>query len=61
VKATEFEEKFWAVEGVRIVLRTDPNNEVGDYTYKNGADASWRDSELGQKRIEKTLAPFHTR
>jgi hypothetical protein len=56
MKATDFEEKVWAIEGIRIVLRTDPGTEVKDYDYKNGADESWRITELGTKRIEKCIS-----
>lgn len=55
MKAAEFEEKVWAIEGIRIVLRTDPKKEVGDYNYKKSADESWRVTELGEKRIEKCI------
>ena len=55
MKATEFEEKVWAIEGVRIVLRTAPDTEVKDDDCKNGADESWRITELGTKRIEKSI------
>lgn len=51
MKASDFEEKVWAVEGIRIVLRTDPNTEVKDYDKKNAADASLRITELLEKRI----------
>ncbi|NQD96564.1 hypothetical protein HP532_28305 [Pseudomonas sp. CrR25] len=55
MKASEFEEKVWAVEGIRIVLRTDPNTEVADYDYKKAADESWRVTELVDKRIAKHI------
>jgi hypothetical protein len=55
MKAVDFEDKVWAIEGIRIVLRTDPNTEVDDYDYKNSADESWRITELGTKRIEKSI------
>jgi hypothetical protein len=55
MKAGDFEEKVWTIEGIRIVLRTAPDTEVGDYDYKKGADESWRITELGTKRIEKCI------
>lgn len=55
MKASDFEEKVWAVEGIRIVLRTDQNTDVGEYSYKKAADESWRITELGTKRIEKSI------
>lgn len=53
MNASEFEAAVWAIEGIRIVLRTDPKTEVGDYKYKNAADESWRITELVEKRIAK--------
>lgn len=55
IKASDFEEKVWAVEGVRVILRTDPNTLVKDYGYKNSADETWRVTELIEKRIEKCV------
>lgn len=55
MKASDFEAKVWAVEGIRVVLRTDGNTEVGEYIYKKAADESWRITELGVKRIEKSI------
>jgi hypothetical protein len=55
MKVSDFEEKVWAIEGVRVVLRIAPNTEVGDYNYKKAADESWRITELGVKRIEKSI------
>ncbi|MDR0458257.1 MAG: hypothetical protein LBH10_04410 [Burkholderiaceae bacterium] len=53
MKVREFEEKVWAIEGVRIVLRVDQNTEVGDYPYERAADETWRITELMEKRILK--------
>ena len=55
MNAGDFEEKVWAVEGIRVVLRTDSKTEVGDYDYKKAADESWRITELGEKRIQKSI------
>jgi hypothetical protein len=35
VKASDFEDKVWEVEGIRIVLRCPENQEVDDYDYTN--------------------------
>lgn len=51
MKAIEFEEQVWAIEGIRIVLRTHPNTEVKDYGKKNAADEGLRITELLEKRI----------
>lgn len=51
MKVSEFEEKVWAIEGIRIVLRVDQNTEVNNYDFKNAADESWRINELLENRI----------
>jgi hypothetical protein len=35
MKASDFEDKVWEVEGIRIVLRCPENQEVDDYGYTN--------------------------
>ena len=35
MKASEFEDKVWEVEGIRIVLRCPENQEIGNYDYTN--------------------------
>ena len=35
MNAKEFEDRVWAVEGIRIVLRCDATQEVGSYDYTN--------------------------
>lgn len=55
MKAIDFEKYFWATENIRIVLRADPNTEVGDYSYKNAANEILTITELGGKRITKCI------
>ncbi len=55
MKARDFEDKVWEVEGVRIVLHVGNSAEVKDYEYKKAADESWRVTEFGDKRINKHL------
>lgn len=55
MKARDFEDKVWEVEGVRIVLHTSNETELSGYEYKKAADASWRITELGEKRINRHL------
>jgi hypothetical protein len=42
MKVWEFEEKVWEVEGIRIVIRTASDEDVSNYTFKNGAQEGWR-------------------
>ena len=51
MKAIEFEQQVWAIEGIRIVLRTDKDTDVKDYGKKNAADEGLRITELIEKRI----------
>jgi hypothetical protein len=55
MKVSEFEDKVWTIEKVRIVLRVDPCTEVEDYDFKNAADESWRITELLDKRINPRI------
>jgi len=55
MKVRDFEDKVWETEGIRIVIHAKDNTDVEDYDYKKAADASWRITELGQKRIDKHL------
>lgn len=55
MKAREFEDKVWEIEGIRIVLHAKNDVIVKDYDYKKAADETWRITELGEKRIDKCL------
>ena len=52
MKLADFEQRVWEVEGIRIVIRGDENDEVEDYTRKNAANENWRTREFLEKRIE---------
>lgn len=47
----EFEDAVWAIEGVRIVIRSRSNTEIDDYDYQRGAQDTWRISQLLENRI----------
>jgi hypothetical protein len=51
MKLTDFEQRVWEVEGIRIVIRGDENDEVEDYTRRNAANENWRTREFLEKRI----------
>lgn len=53
MKIIEFEKKVWDVEGVRVVLRANPDTEVVDYDYKYAANEVWSIAEFLEKRISK--------
>lgn len=52
MKLADFEQRVWKLEGIRIVVRGDENDEVKDYTFKNAAMENWRTTEFLKKRIE---------
>ncbi|NQU65917.1 MAG: hypothetical protein HQ517_16775 [SAR324 cluster bacterium] len=60
MKVSEFEENVWRVEGIRIVLRANPDSLVEDYDYKNAADERWRVTELIEKRITTRINGIFT-
>ncbi len=60
MKVSEFEENVWQVEGIRIVLRANPDSVVEDYDYKNAADERWRVTELIEKRITTRINGIFT-
>jgi len=60
MRVKAFEEKVWSIEGVRVVLRTDPDVDVSDYSYKKAADEGWRVTELLEKRISKCASGIPT-
>lgn len=51
----ELEDKVWALERIRITVRAAAGTKVGHYKYKNSAQASWRITELIEKRIAPLL------
>ena len=55
MKVSEFEDKVWRVESIRIIVRASADQEVGEYNYNNAADATWRINELIEKRISPCL------
>ena len=41
MKVSDFEDKVWEVDGIRLTLRLPANSEVGDYDWQNAADQGW--------------------
>ena len=51
-----FEDAVWEVEGVRVVVRDRSDFRIGrDYGYERAAKASWRVSELLDKRVRPAV------
>ncbi len=55
MKLADFEQRFWVVVGIRIVVRGHENDEVEDYTRKNAATETWSTREFLEKRIESRV------
>ena len=51
----ELEDKVWAQDRIRIVVRDSANVNVKDYKQKNAAQASWRITEFLEKRVQPLL------
>lgn len=51
----ELEEKVWAQDGIRIVIRGAENAKVADYTQKNGAQATWNVTKFLETRIQPLI------
>ena len=51
----ELEDKVWAVDSIRIVVRASANTKVQDYRHKNAAQANWRITQFIEKRVQPLL------
>lgn len=51
MKASEFEDKVWEIDGIRLVLRVPPNQIVEDYNWQNAADQGWSVKKYIETRI----------
>ena len=52
MKLAAFEQQVWEVEGIRIVVRADENDELEEYGYKRAAPETWSTREFLENRIE---------
>ena len=55
MKVREFEQRVWELEGLRIVVRANRNDEVEEYDYRNAANANWRTAEFVENRIARRI------
>jgi hypothetical protein len=51
----ELEDKVWAQDRIRIVIRAASTDKVGDYSHKNAAQENWRITQFMEKRITPLL------
>ena len=56
ITVAEFEDKVWAKEGVRIVIRASQSDMVDDYDYQRNCSSTSSITELGNRRIKPKLA-----
>ena len=55
MRVSEFEQKVWETESVRIVIRANPEFLVEEYEWDNAADKTWRVNEWLEKRIHPKI------
>lgn len=55
MKLADFEQRVWEIEGIRLVVRGDEQEEVEDYDFKNAAIETWSVAEFLRKRVEKRI------
>ena len=51
----ELEDKVWAQDGIRMVIRAASTAKVGDYSQKNAAQGNWRITQFIEKRISPLI------
>ncbi|MHB8968226.1 MAG: hypothetical protein ACYC57_08200 [Thermoleophilia bacterium] len=55
MKVQELEDKVWAQDGVRIVVRAPADAKLGSYNFKNAAQATWSVTKFLKARINPIL------
>jgi hypothetical protein len=55
MNAQELEDKVWAQDGVRIVVRAPHDAKLGGYKFKNAAQATWSVTKFINTRIVPIL------
>ena len=56
--ARDFENKFYLIEGIVIILRCDPNADIGEYNYDRAAIGDLTLSELKEGRLSFLTVPY---
>ncbi len=51
----ELEDKVWALDGIRIVVRESANKKVKDYPQKKAAQSNWRITQFIDVRVRPLL------
>ena len=54
----EFEAAVWDIEGIRIVVRADPNEQVGHYDYERAATQASTLNEWLERRIYPKIGDY---
>lgn len=55
MKVSEFENKIWETEGIRLIVRASSNSTVSDYDFKKGAQEKWSITKLIDQRIKPRI------
>ena len=51
----DVENKAWTMDGIRIVIRAPENDDLTDYSQKNGAQANWSVTKYLDARIKPLI------
>ncbi len=51
----ELDDKVWALDGVRMVVRAGATEKVGEYSQKRTTQGNWRITQFLEKRINPLL------
>jgi hypothetical protein len=58
MNVTEFEQKVWEVDRLRVIVRAPNNATVQDFTQRNAAGQGQRLTEYLEVRIYPRVAPY---
>jgi hypothetical protein len=58
MKVSEFEEKAWEIDGIRIVIRAPGNTKVSAYSYKRAAANTMSITEYLNSRINPGIKSY---
>ena len=56
--ARDFENKFYMIEGMVIILRCDLDADVGNYNFENAAPGVMTMSEFKEERLSSLKVPY---
>lgn len=58
MRVKDFEDKFYLIEGMVIILRCDPNLDIGEYDYDRAAPGDMTLAEFKAERLSFLTVPY---